>query len=187
VDGVGGYLFCLASEVIIGQSSPSSQVAIPILADVSRKHASVVRHGEGYLLTPLDGAVRLKGRLINGPSLLSDGDEFELGKSVRIRFVKPHALSASARLEFVSRHRSLPSADGVILMAESCVLGPKWQNHIVCRDWPGDVVLYRTEDKLFCRSMQPLEINGKICDGRGEIRRGSHISGNDFSMTLEDL
>ena len=44
-----------------------------------------------------------------------------------------HVLSASARLEMVSRHRTQPHVDGILLMAESCVLGPKWQNHVVCR------------------------------------------------------
>ena len=102
-----------------------------------------------------------------------------------LRFRKPHVLSASARLELLSPHRTQPFADAVILMAESCVLGPKWQNHVVCRDWDGDVVLYRQDDNIFCRAMESIEIDGQLHDGRGPVRPGSHVLGTDFSLTLE--
>jgi hypothetical protein len=70
-------------------------------------------------------------------------------------------------------------------MAESCVLGPKWQNHVVCRDWGDDVVLYRHEDRIYCRAMESIEIDGQLHDGRGPVRPGSQVLGTDFSMTLE--
>jgi hypothetical protein len=72
-------------------------------------------------------------------------------------------------------------------MAESCVLGPKWQNHVTCRDWQGDVVLYRRDGELFCRAMESIEIDGHLCDGRGPLSSNSHVSGSDFSMSLEEL
>ena len=95
------------------------------------------------------------------------------------------AYNVSARLEIVSGHRSLPHADAVILMGESCVLGPKWQNHVVCREWNGDVVLYRSEERIMCRAMESVEIDGKLHDGRGPVRPGSHVVGGDFSFSLE--
>jgi len=122
---------------------------------------------------------------VNGPVLLSDGQEIALGEAVRLVFRKPHVLSSSARLEITSGHRSLPYADAVILMGESCVLGPKWQNHVVCREWAGDVVLYRSEDKIMCRAMESIEIDGQLHDGRGSVRPGSHVVGTDFSLSLE--
>ena len=118
-------------------------------------------------------------------TLLSDGDEIELGSNVRLRFRQPHALSASARLEFASRHRTQPSADAVLLMAESCVLGPNWQNHVVCRDWSDDVVLFRQDDALYCRSMDAIEIDGELFDGKGKVTRNARIAGEDFAMSLE--
>jgi hypothetical protein len=185
IDAVGGYLVCLGDEVTIGQAVPSNRVDVPILADLSRKHAKICRRGEGYVLEPLGHKVVLDGKPVTEAALLSDGDEFTLGDAVKIRFRKPHALSASARLELLSPHRTQPGADAVILMAESCVLGPKWQNHVVCRDWNGDVVLYRTDDKIMCRAMESIEIDGRLHDGRGPVRPGSHVLGTDFSLTLE--
>ena len=72
-------------------------------------------------------------------------------------------------------------------MAESCVLGPKWQNHVVCRDWEGDVVLYRSDKNIMCRAMESIEIDGKLHDGRGPVTPGSQVLGSDFSLTLEAL
>lgn len=186
VDAVGGYLVCLGNEVVIGQAAPGNKIDLPLKGDLSRRHAIIRRDGENYLLDPLD-EVHIEGRLVSSATHLSDGDELEFGSSVKLRFRKPHVLSASARLEFVSRHRTQPYADGILLMAESCVLGPKWHNHVVCRDWTDDVVLYRHDHELYCRSMRPLEIDGQIIDGRGRITRSSHISSEDFSLSLEEL
>ncbi|HEX5103983.1 MAG TPA: FHA domain-containing protein [Pirellulaceae bacterium] len=185
IDAVGGYLVCLGDEVTIGQAVPNNRVDVPILADLSRKHAKICRRGEGYVLEPLGHKLVLDGKPVTGPTLLSDGDEFVLSEAVKLRFRKPHALSASARLEMLSPHRTQPGADAVILMAESCVLGPKWQNHVVCRDWNGDVVLYRSDHNIMCRAMESIEIDGRLHDGRGPVRPGSHVLGTDFSLSLE--
>ena len=185
IDAVGGYLVCLGDEIIVGQAHPNAQVDVPIQADISRRHVKLRRVGEGYVIEPLAPNVTLADRPLTRPALLSDGDEIGLNGAVRLRFRKPHVLSASARLEIVSKHRTHPFADAVLLMAESCVLGPKWQNHVVCREWGGDVVLYRQDDRIFCRAMESIEIDGKLHDGRGPVRPGSQVLGTDFSMTLE--
>jgi tetratricopeptide (TPR) repeat protein len=187
VDAVGGYLVCLGDEIVIGQAGPVAQADVPIQADISRQHLKIMRQGEGYVVAPLSGAVKVNSKPISSAALLSDGDELLLGEAVRLRFRKPHALSASARLEIVSRHRTQPFADAVLLMAESCVLGPKWQNHVICRDWSGDVVLYRNDGKLFCRAMESVEIDGTLHETRGPVQPTSRIVGNDFTMSLEPL
>ena len=186
VDGVGGYLVCLSDEVVCGRASPGNCVDLPILADISRRHAAIRRGDEGYVLEPLH-ASRINGRPVQGKTLLSDGDEIALGRVLRIRFRQPHALSGSARLEFVSPHRPQPYADGVLLMAESCILGPQWQNHVVCREWAGDVVLFRQDGGLFCRARESIEIDGQWCDGPGRLDGNPHVVGSDFSFTLEEL
>lgn len=187
IDAVGGYLVCLGDEIVVGQAAPNSQVDVAIQADISRRHVKIRREGEGYVIEPLADQVTVEGRPIDSPALISDGDEIELGHGVRLRFRKPHVLSASARLEMVSRHRLHPFVDAVLLMAESCVLGPKWQNHVVCRDWQGDVVLYRQDSQVFCRAMESVEIDGQLQEGRGKIRPNSRVAGSDFSFTLEPL
>ena len=72
-------------------------------------------------------------------------------------------------------------------MAESCVLGPQRQSHIVCRRWRGDVILYRQTEDLFCRGSEALEIDGKLIEGRGPIGWNSNVAGTDFAMKLERI
>lgn len=209
VDGVGGYLVCLQDSVCLGLATPGNVVEIPIMGDLSRQHARL-RREDGYWIEPLQAVrvngrviekpgclekagllplqpVRVNGRLIRGATNLSDGDEIELGEGVRLRFRQPHALSATARLEFLSRHRTEPSAAGILLMAESCVLGPKWQDHVVCREWAHDVVLFRRDERLFCRALGPLEINGRRCEGQTPVAPGAHVEGSDFSFCLQQV
>jgi hypothetical protein len=185
VDGVGGFLVCLDDEIVLGQTSPGNRIAVPIRGDLSRQHARI-RREDGYLIEPL-GEVWINSRQIHRTTILSDGDEIRLGASVVLRFRQPHALSSTARLEILSRHRTQPSADAILLMAESCVLGPKWQNHIVCRDWSNDVVLYRRDGMLYCRAMEGIEVDGRFCDEQARLEWDSHVVGSDFSLSLEQV
>ncbi len=186
IDAVGGYLVCQDNEVVIGQASPGNQVEIPILADISRKHATIRREGEGYLIVPHE-LVTVAGRTIEENVLLRDGDEIGLGESVRLRFRRPHALSATARLEMLSRHKTQPSVDGIILMAESFILGPNVQDHIVCRNWADDVILFRAQDELYARTGGPFDINGSPQEDRGRVDCGSQVSGEDFAFYIEGV
>lgn len=186
VDAVGGFLVCEADEVTIGQPIPGQKVDIPLLGDLSGRHAIIRRDGEGYLLKAIR-PTRVSGRLVDGVTLLSDGATIELGEGVVLRFRRPHPLSSTARLDFVSRHRTQPAADAVILLGESCVLGPASHAHIPCRDWPRDVVLIRQGEDLYCQSEAPFEVDGVPQEGRVEISRSAQIASEDFSLSLEPL
>ena len=186
VDAVGGYLVCLGDEIVLGQAIPGTNNEVPILADLSRRHAKIRRERGEYLIEPCK-SVSVNGREIQSRALLIDGVEIELAGSVKIRFRQPHVLSASARLDFVSGHRTQPTADAIVLMAESCVLGPRKGNHIVCRDWSDDVVLYRQDEELFCRAAEPIEIDDVVHDGRGRVTQKSRVVGSDFALSLETI
>jgi len=186
VDGVGGYLVCLRDSVVLGQFAGEASADIAFQADLSRKHAVIRRQNETYFVDPI-GATKVEGRTIQSPTMIKDGDEIQLGSVVRLRFRRPHALSATARLEPVSFHRPRPGVDAVLLMSESLVLGPGWQNHVVCREWESDLVLGRQSGELFCRAMRPIEIDGEECNGRGKLTFASRVSGEDFSICLEPM
>lgn len=186
VDAVGGFLVCQGSEILIGQPIPGNDVDIPVLADVSRKHAVIRRDGEGYTIQPL-GKVRVDGVVIQRPSLLRDGSQIEMGDGVVWKFSRPHMLSASARLDFVSRHRTKPSVDGILLMAETCILGPRSADHIVCPSWPEDVVLFRRGETLACRSKLPLEVDQRAMEGSAELTHQSRVQGEALSFSLEPI
>jgi len=186
VDGVGGYWVCLGDSATLGQPVPGADVDVPILGDISSRHATIRRDGEGYVIEAIR-KVLLDGRPLSKAATLCDGSRIQLGDRVRLRFRRPHALSATARLEFESRHRTQPSADAVLLMAESCVLGPKPHSHVVCRDWRQDVILYRHDEELYCRAPAGFRVDGVACHGRSGITRSSRIDGEDFSFSLEPV
>jgi len=195
VDAVGGFLICLDDQIVLGQPSPNNPIALPILADLSRRHAVIRRDGGAYVLEPVH-ETKIDGRTATGPVVLADGQTIELGDSVRLRFTKPHALSATARLDIESSHKSQPSADAVLLMADSCVLGPNRHCHVQCRNWQHDVVLYRQGERsrmakgpaeLYCRSENSLAVDGEPANGSTQIAPGARVEGEDFSFTLEEV
>jgi hypothetical protein len=186
VDAVGAFLVCLGNEITLGQPDPGCRTDVALLADLSRVHAKIRREGEDYLLEPLRGT-RVAGREAVELTALADKAAIQLGGAVRLVFRKPHPLSATARLDFASHHRTQPSADGVILMAESCVLGPAAASHIVCPHWSSEVVLCRQGNELACRAPGAFTVDGRPVQQRAVISRSSAVSGSDFSFTLEPL
>jgi hypothetical protein len=186
VDAVGGFLVCLDECVAIGQPSPGEQVGLPILADLSRRHALIRRDAGAYVLEPLQRTY-VDGREITSPTLLVDNQLIQLGDNVRIRFHKPHALSATAKLTLESHHKTQPSADAILLMADSCVMGPNRHCHVRCREWQRDVVIFRQNDQLFCRADEPISVDGVQALGNNEIHPGARVEGEDFSFAWETL
>jgi hypothetical protein len=186
LDGVGGYLVCEGDEVMIGQPSAGGQIDVPILGDISRQHVRIHRNGEGYLLQPLR-KTRVNGRTVEGWHTLAEGQILELGEGVKLRFRRPNALSTTAKLEFVSHHRTQPAADAVILMSESLLLGVSSSCHISSKSLTGQLVLFRQEGELWCRAPGKFQIDGHACDGEGRLTRRSQVVGNDFSFSLEEL
>ena len=186
IDAVGGYWVCLGDEIILGQPDRQASADVPILGDLSSRHACIRRDGEGYLIEATRD-VRIDDRPVQNVGWLRDGSRIQLGTSVRLMFRRPHPLSATARLDFVSRHRTQPSADAALLMADTCVLGPKRHAHVVCPDWTREVILYRRGQGLYCRAAGAFEIDGAACNGSGQITKNSHIEGNGFSFNLEAI
>jgi FHA domain-containing protein len=186
IDRVGGYLICLDDEVILGQPASSSAVDIPILGDLARRHATIQRDGESYVLTPIH-RVSVDGERLAGPALLSDGCLLEFGETVRMRFRKPHALSATAVLTLESHHKTEPAVDAILLMADSCILGPKKHSHICCRGWPDDLVLMHREGELIARTQMPLEIDGRPCDSRSPIADNCRLENDEIALSFESL
>jgi hypothetical protein len=186
VDAVGGYLLALDDVVELGQPSPSRPIALPILADLSSRHAVLRRDGGAYVVEPVHRTL-VNGRELTGPTVLLPGQLLQLGESVQLRFTKPHALSSTGRLTIESRHKTQPRVDAVLLMADSCILGPQPHSHIRCRDWQHDVILYRHGGGLKCRAASSLTVNGQRCDGQITVPMASRVEGEDFSFCVEPI
>ena len=186
LDAVGGYLVCLDDEVVLGRAGPDSTADVPLLGDLSRDHARIVRDGEGYILRP-NRSCHLNGKAVDGPTALRHGDVIRLGSTVELEFHQPSPASATARLEIVSRHRLPLAVDGVLLMAETCIIGPGPQSHIQSLDLEKPVVLYRQGGALWCRAPGAFEVDGRASSARAPLTLKSGVVGDGFSFTLEPL
>lgn len=183
IDAVGGYWVCLGEELTIGQPGrPGPDV--PILGDLSSCHARLRRDGEGFLIEAVRD-IAVDGSAVRRVERLRDGSHIQLGPAVRLLFRRPHALSGTVRMDFLSRHRTQPSSDAVLWMADTCILGPKRHSHVVCRNWPCEVILYRDGSRLYCRSERSLRIDGVECGDGGAISRNSRVEGDGFSFNWE--
>jgi hypothetical protein len=183
VDGVGGFLVCLANRVTFGQATPEVAVDVPLFADVSRMHASLTRDEEGYLL---EGTrpVQVNGQTVAG-ALLRPGDRITLGTSCQFQFHQPSPVSASARLDLVSGHRLPLALDAVLLMADALLLGSGEQNHVRLPGVDKSVILYRHKDGLAVRHSGKWTLDGRCAKDPAVLGSGSTVRGEEFAFTLE--
>lgn len=187
IDGVGAYLLCLGKRVSIGGPAVDSERAeIALLANLSRRHATFLRNGEGYLLEAHSPTL-VAGRSIVDRTYLNDGYEMEFGQNVRMRFRLPTVLSSSAVLEFLSDHRPERNVDGVILMDESCLIGPGRENHVQCTAWPESVVLFLRDGQFRCKARSNVFVNGVSAKEGTTIAPGQVVSGADFQFRIETI
>jgi tetratricopeptide (TPR) repeat protein len=185
IDGVGGYLVCLGNRVTVGQAVPDATVDVPIFADVSRLHATLTRDTEGYLLEA-SRTIQVNGQPVTR-SLLHAGDRVTLGSCCQFQFHQPVPISASARLDLVSGHRLKLAVDAVLLMADTLVLGPGPQTHVVMPDLEQPVILFRAKEGLGIRCAGKMSIDGHSCLQRGTLGPTSTVAGDDFTLAVEPV
>ncbi|MGE5755134.1 MAG: FHA domain-containing protein [Planctomycetaceae bacterium] len=185
VDAVGGYLVCLDDQIVLGRAGHDSQADVPLMGDLSRNHATMARGGDAYLLRAHQPT------FVNGQAIetaaLHGGDVIRLGATVELEFRQPSPVSSTARLAIVSRHRLPLAVDGVLLMAETCIIGSSPQAHIRAPGLAEPVVLYRQGAALWCRAAGGFEVDGRACAARAPLTLQSSVLGDGFSFSLEPL
>jgi len=141
-----------------------------------------------HLVQPL-GPVAIAGREVpvDESVAIKSGQLILLGDRVELAYRQDHPLSKSARLDFVSRHRTLPWSDGVILAGQSIVLGPNPNNHVFCPGWKADLILFRRNDQWFAKSKIGFCVDEQAMASEAEIRFDSRLYGDSFSLKLEPV
>ncbi len=187
IDRVGVFLLWWEPRLTVGGPVDDDRGAdLRLLAPLSRRHAVIERGASGYVLEPL-GPVRLNERDVSQPVLLSDSCELTLGESVRLRFTQPSLLSASARIDFPSGHRTQPAVDGVILFSETCLLGSGPGNHVDCGAEAPSVVLVRRGSALWCHAREPLVVDDEPAGNDVRLKDGSIVELSELRFRLESL
>ena len=185
IDGVGAYLVCLAQRVTIGGHRPDGQNAdLPLMSNLNRQHATLIRGTEGYVLES-HGPVKVSGRPVQEKLFLTGDRELELGSSVKVRFRLPSVLSMTATLDFVSDRRPSHTIDGVILMEDNLLIGPSRDNHIRCPNWSEAVLLYRRGEQLWCKARGDVFVDQSLARSGSPLRPGQIVQGKDLRFRLE--
>ena len=186
VDGVGGYLVCTKPINFIGQAGGNSTVSIPLQADIRQRHVRLETVAGRHLIQPL-GPVGIAGREVpvDESIVINSGQHISLDGKVELLYRQDHPLSKSARLDFVSRHRTLPWSDGVILAGQSIILGPNPNNHVFCPSWKTDLILFQRNDQWFAKSKVAFCVDDQALTTQSEIHFESHLFGDSFSLKLE--
>jgi tetratricopeptide (TPR) repeat protein len=185
IDGVGGYLVCLNGRITFGHAGPEAHVDVPLVADVSRLHASLSRDAEGYVLEAVK-PIQVNGQMLT-KATLRPGDRVTLGSSCQFQFHQPVPVSATGRLDLVSGHRLSLTVDGILLMADTLVLGNGPQVHVSVPDLKKNVVLFRHKDGVGLRHEGNLFVNGQKSPQRGVLGANSTVVGDDLSFTIEPV
>ena len=185
VDAVGGYLVCLDDEIVIGRAGPDSAADVPIMGDLSRNHATLHRDGDGYVIRAVHPTF-VNGKKIDSAPLL-DVDVIRLGATVELEVRQPRPISSTASLSWVSRHRLPLAVDGVLLMAETCIIGGGSQSHVKAPNVTGSIVLYRQGTALGCKAPGTFEVDGRPSSSRAMLTLQSCVLGEGFSFSLEAL
>ena len=187
IDGVGAWQLCVGSSFSIGAPTFESKSAdITLLANISRQHASIHFANDQWRVAT-DHPTTISGRTVNSTAGICSGDQLCLAERVKLGFRIPSVLSSSAVIDFESNHRPEHTVDGIILMVDHCLLGPRHDQHIYCPDWPDVVVLYVQDGTLRCRSAVPLKIDGKTVSDSAPLRHGAVVDGEDLRFRIEEI
>ncbi len=187
IDGVGAYLMSLKPTFAIG--GPTENESAPdwmIWSTLLQKHLDITHTSEGFAIAPL-GPLQIAGREVTSPVALRHRTTMALGSSVRIEFTQPHPLSLTAVLKLVSPHRSVQTADAVVLLHDTCLIGPRKAHHITCGEGSPEIRLTPIDGGIRCQADADFSVND-IPSGRESILDETAIvAGEGFRFRLEHV
>ena len=188
VDSVGGYLVCLRDEVVLGQPAGGATPDVPILGDLSRRHAIIRRQGEGYSIEAVR-EVRLDGQSVQRTAPLWDGSVIELGRRSAIAI--PPAASAQCHGAVGVRQSASHAAldrRGVADGRDAASWAPHPSSHVVSArlakrsgSVPAGQPNWAAERLPRFRSMAQDKPGGPA------LRPRCRVEGEEFAFSLEPL
>ncbi|MCH8968953.1 MAG: FHA domain-containing protein [Planctomycetes bacterium] len=159
VDGSGSYLLIRNPRASIGRAATDHPADIPIVSNLSERHADIARVDDDYFLFA-NREVYIGGKPVQ-QKLLQSGDKIILGKRSKLTFNLPSRKSTSAVLDLSGSGKLPNDVKRVILFDRLATVGRKSNAHIVVTTASEDLVLYERGGKLWLRH----KVNGRGDDG----------------------
>ncbi len=181
VDGTGSSLLIRRNSVRIGRAGGTSEVDVPLPADMQSHHADIVRHGDDYFLMA-EGPTEVNRRRVTR-TLLRDGDRIVMGNGKMV-FRRSSDRSGSAVLVLSDRTRAPQDVDRVVLMADTCLIGPDPSCHIRTREGDTRLVAFVRDGQLLMRR-RPRNGRHESPEEAEPLELGRTKDIGDLRMTLK--
>ncbi len=149
VDGSGSYLLIRNAQATIGRAATDSPADIPIVSNLSERHAEIVRVDDDYFIFA-NREVNIDGRNIQ-QKLLQNGDKIILGKRAKLTFNLPSRKSTSAVLDLSGSGKLPNDVKRIIMFDRLATVGRRSNAHIAVTTASEDLVLYERGGKLWLR------------------------------------
>ena len=185
IDGVGAWLVCLNSRLILGQATGETPVDVPLFADVSRIHACLIRDEESWVMESTASAKTASGTVQR--KILETGDPISLGQTCGLTFEQNVPGCLTARLVLTGSRRLPMAVDGVILMADMLVCGPGSRVHISIPSIKQPLYLVRQQNQLWVQWKGPFRINGEPVMDRAPLPMCGSVTSEDFTFAIEPV
>jgi hypothetical protein len=187
IDGVGSWLVICGRSAILGSAVESSAADIRLMAPLSRRHAEFEQLEEGWVMRGLGAGEPTHGTGVGAVCALSSGRVLEFAGRVQLVFRVPNVLSVSAVLIPEVPQRLVPYADGIVLLADRMLIGPRRDAHICCPQLAEQLVLYMQNGHLCCRSAGSFTVNGAGVDAVAVLCDGDVIVADEFRVRIEAM
>lgn len=176
LDGACAALLLTQDVIRIGRESHRKPVDLPLPADVEAHHADIYRQGEDYFLVA-HGPTTVNHQRVTRV-LLRDGDRIKFAERAKFVFRRPSRRSVTAVLSASGHQRLANDVSEVVLLADTCLIGPNGRAHLQTPGCATRLVL----------SVSGLEVSARdLEDGAGRGRPlvyGEHRQIGDQGITL---
>lgn len=184
IDGVGSYLVISDSTASIGPISSSLRPLVGLMAQPGLPVATIERIEGDYFIRSTD-PLAINEKPVTD-KLLEDADKISLSMRCRMKFNIPNAASATAVIALASARLSNADIRNIILMDREILIGSGIKNHIRATELKHQIVLFKQNGKLLCRTDQSIEVNGKPYDQQNGLTINTPITIGKMSMVIKE-
>ena len=184
VDGAGSFCVFRQPIVSIGPISSSQQPDLGLMAEPGLPVATIERREDEYFIR--GAAVAVNDRPGSG-KLLASGDRIALSPRCRMSFNLPSAASVTGVLDLTGCRYPRADVRRVILMDRDVILGASLACHVRVDDAEESVVLHVRDERLFCETKSPVEVNGAPMDRVMGIPMEAHVRVGALSFVVSNL
>ncbi len=182
VDGVGSYQVIGQPVVTIGPIGSAAGADIAILAGAGLPPVTITRTDGDYFLQSRE-TVEVNEKPTTA-KLLCSGDKIAIGPRAQIVFRRPSAASGTAILDLTTARLSRGDIRQVILLDREILIGPGSTAHVRCDALLQTGVLQQNGGKLFLRSAEAVQIDGRAAASPAEVKPGSHVQMGTLSFVV---